>query len=92
MSLTCVCRRHEKSSHRPDRKAVAALRRYRKQAGLTQTHLAAATERRQATIFSLEAGAGGNLHTLFVVLTALNLELVVRLRSVFSADDLEDMF
>lgn len=77
---------------RTERQLAAALRRYRKQADLTQTDLAAATQKRQATISSLEAGTGGNLHTLFVVLTALNLELVVRPRRLFSADDFEDMF
>ncbi|MCY1649151.1 helix-turn-helix transcriptional regulator [Caulobacter sp. SL161] len=71
---------------------AAALRRHRKQAGLTQTDLAAAAQMRQATISGLETGAGGTLATLFAVLTALNLELVVRPRRSGGAHDLEDMF
>lgn len=77
---------------RTESQLASALRRYRKQADLTQTDLAAATQKRQATISSLETGAGGNLDTLFAVLTALNLELVVRPRRAGSAHDLEDMF
>jgi HTH-type transcriptional regulator/antitoxin HipB len=77
---------------RTEHQLAAALRRYRKQAELTQTDIAAATQKRQATISSLEAGAGGNLDTLFAVLTALNLELVVRPRRAASVHDLEDIF
>lgn len=77
---------------RTENQLAAALRRYRKQADLTQTELAAATQKRQATISSLEAGVGGNLDTLFAVLGALNLELVIRPRRPGSAQDLEDMF
>lgn len=77
---------------RTENQLAAALRRYRKQAKLSQTDLAAAAQKRQATISKLETGDGGNLQTLFAVLTALNLELVVRPRSARDAQDLEDMF
>lgn len=77
---------------RTENQLATALRRYRKQAKLSQTDLAAAAQKRQATISKLETGDGGNLQTLFAVLTALNLELVVRPRSARDAQDLEDMF
>lgn len=77
---------------RTEGQLAAALRRYRKHADLTQSDLADAIQKRQATISNLEAGAGGSLNTLFAVLGALNLELVIRPRRASSAADLEDLF
>lgn len=77
---------------RTETQLAAALRRYRKRAKLTQADLAAAVQKRQATISGLEGGAGGNLGTLFAVLRAVNLELVVRPRRQGDIHDLEALF
>ncbi len=65
---------------RDERQLAAALRRQRKRADLTQSDLAMSAQKRQATISNLENGSGGTLDTLFSVLRALELELVVRPR------------
>lgn len=65
---------------RDERQLAAALRRERKRSNLTQSDLASSAQKRQATISNLETGAGGTLETLFSVLRALELELVVRPR------------
>lgn len=60
----------------------AALRRHRRASGLSQSALSAKIGLRQATISALENGeAGTSLRTLTDVITALNLELVIRERS-----------
>ncbi len=66
---------------RNEAQLAAALRRQRKTAGLTQVALAASMNKRQATISALETGEGATLDTLFSVLAALELELVVRPRT-----------
>ena len=71
----------------------AALRRRRKQAGLSQEVLAEKVKLRQATISRLESGdAGTKLGTLLDVLAALDLEIVVRPRSKGRPDDMQDIF
>jgi len=70
----------------------AALRRYRKKRGLTQGDLGALINKRQATISGLESGEGGTLETLLAVLSALDLELVVRPRGKNDAAALGDIF
>ena len=70
----------------------ASLRRHRKKRGITQGDLGGLINKRQATISSLESGAGGTLETLLAVLSALDLELVVRPRSKSAAADLGDVF
>lgn len=70
----------------------AALRRYRKKRALTQSDLGALINKRQATISSLESGEGGTLKTLLAVLSALDLELVVRPRGKNDATALGDIF
>jgi HTH-type transcriptional regulator/antitoxin HipB len=70
----------------------AALRRYRKNRALTQSDLGALINKRQATISSLESGEGGTLETLLAVLSALDLELVVRPRGKNDATALGDIF
>jgi len=70
--------------------AIHHLRRLR---GLTQTQLAEKTMLRQATISTLENGnTSSKLQTLFDVLTALDLELIIRPRTKGSAQDIEDIF
>lgn len=71
----------------------AAIRRHRRALGINQNDVSTKTHLRQATISELEAGeAGTQLRTLFNVLTALNLELVIRPRTKASTDKIEDMF
>lgn len=70
----------------------AAIRRQRKLKSLTQAQLGEKTHLRQATISALESGEGGvQLKTLTDVLAALDLELVVRERTV-STHDIENLF
>lgn len=70
-----------------------AIRRRRKELGLTQGELGQKTGLRQATISDLERGVSrAQLHTLCRVLAALDLELVVRQRTRFSHQDMEDLF
>lgn len=70
----------------------AALRRYRKKRDLTQGDLGSLINKRQATISNLEAGEGGTLETLLAILSALDLELVIRPRAKGAAIDLADIF
>jgi HTH-type transcriptional regulator/antitoxin HipB len=71
----------------------AVIRRNRKQHGLTQAALGSLISKRQATISNLEsAESGTTLETLFSVLAALDLELVVRARTKGDATPLGDLF
>jgi HTH-type transcriptional regulator/antitoxin HipB len=71
----------------------AALRRRRKQAGLSQEALADKVKLRQATISRLENGdTGTELGTLLTVVAALDLEIVVRPRSKGRLADIENIF
>ncbi len=71
----------------------AALRRFRRDLNLSQTILGQRTSLRQATISALENGEPGTeLRTLIDVLTALELELVIRPRTKASASTIEDIF
>ncbi len=70
-----------------------AIRRHRRSQGLKQKELGDKTQLRQATISGLEAGEPGTrLRTLFAVLTALNMELVIRSRTKASNDKIEELF
>lgn len=70
----------------------AALRRTRKQRGLSQADLSSRIGKRQATISTLEAAGNATLDTFFAVLSALDLELTVRPRSKGARAKLEDIF
>jgi HTH-type transcriptional regulator/antitoxin HipB len=71
----------------------AAIRRARRQKGLTQRGLGDLMHARQATVSKVESGeAGTQLGVLIDALAALDLELVVRMRSKASADQIEDLF
>jgi HTH-type transcriptional regulator/antitoxin HipB len=71
----------------------AALRRYRRQKGLTQIGLGGLMRSRQATVSKLESGEPGTqLGVLIDALTALDLELVVRPRTKASGDEIEELF
>ena len=70
-----------------------AIRRRRRALNMNQTDLGQKTHLRQATISGLESGnAGTSLRTLFDVLTALDLELVVRERTKAPATSIEELF
>lgn len=70
-----------------------AIRRRRRSQGLKQKDLGDKTNLRQATISQLEAGEPGtHLRTLFEVLTALNMELVIRPRTKASNEQIEELF
>lgn len=78
---------------RTSKQIGAAVRRRRRALGMNQKDVGTKTQLRQATISGLEAGeAGTQLRTLFGVLTALNLELVIRPRTKASTDKIEEMF
>ena len=69
------------------------VKRQRRAAGLTQNDLAERLGVRQATVSSVEAGAGGTkLSTLLDMLAALDLELTVSPRSSGAPTALEDIF
>lgn len=69
------------------------VKRQRRAAGLTQNDLAERLGVRQATVSSVEAGAGGTkLSTLLDMLAALDLELTVAPRSSGTPTALEDIF
>jgi len=69
------------------------LQRYRKAAGISQETIAARIHLRQATISALENSAtNARLGTLFDILAALDLELVVRPRTKGSTKEIEGIF
>lgn len=71
----------------------AAVRRKRKQMGLSQEELGTRVRLRQATISKLEAGEPGTrLKTLLDALSALDLEIVIRPRTRANLDDIEAIF
>jgi HTH-type transcriptional regulator/antitoxin HipB len=70
-----------------------ALRRRRRSLGMFQKDIAGKTGLRTATISRVEAGEPGTeLRTLFDVLTALDMEVVIRPRTKASTDKIEDLF
>ncbi len=76
---------------RTNAQAGNALRRRRKLLKLTQIQLCQRSGLRQATISSLEAGdSNARLNTLLDILNALDLELVIRERTV--PPKIEDIF
>jgi HTH-type transcriptional regulator/antitoxin HipB len=69
------------------------VRRYRQTLKRTQALLGKQVQLRQATISKLETGEPGTrLSTLFDVLAALDLELVIRPRTKSSTRDIEENF
>ena len=76
---------------RTPKQVGSAIRRRRRQTGLTQARLGEQTQLRQATISALESGEPGTqLRTLLDVMAALGLEIVIRERS--TGPDIEDVF
>ena len=71
----------------------AALRRRRKQLQKTQDQIGRQVHLRQGTVSHLESGdVGTKLGTLFDVLSALELEIVVRQRTKGDPIRIEDIF
>jgi HTH-type transcriptional regulator / antitoxin HipB len=71
----------------------AVVHRERRARGLTQAQLGTKIGRRQATISKLEKGEPATqLSTLFDVLAALNLELVIGDRTKASKTAIENLF
>jgi HTH-type transcriptional regulator/antitoxin HipB len=69
------------------------LRRRRRSQDLTQKDLGAKTGLRQATISGLEGGEPGTqLRTLFDLITALDLELVIRPRTRGSNQEIGELY
>ncbi len=69
-----------------------ALRRRRRTLNLTQKDLGTKTTLRQATISAIESGEPGTqLRTLFDILAALNLEILIRPRTKGTATDIEEL-
>lgn len=69
------------------------LEGFRKNMGLTQNTLSARIHLRQATISAVEnAASSARLDTLFGILAALNLEIVIRPRTRGSIKDFEKVF
>jgi HTH-type transcriptional regulator / antitoxin HipB len=69
-----------------------ALRRRRRALGMTQKDIAGKIRLRPATISAVEAGESGTLRTLFDILTALEMEVVVRPRTKASTEKIADLF
>ena len=68
------------------------LRRQRKKRSLTQAELSRLIDKRQATISHLESEGSGSLDTFFAVLSALDIEIVLRPRSKSERAKIADIF
>lgn len=78
---------------RSTKQAGAAIRRIRRQKGLSQSALSERMHVRQATVSKLEAGEPATqLRVLMDALVALDLELVIRPRTSSPSDEIEDLF
>lgn len=70
-----------------------AVRRHRRALSLTQGDVARKARLRQPTVSALESGSPGmRLDTVFAVLAALELEIVVQPRTQASPDDVAKLF
>jgi HTH-type transcriptional regulator / antitoxin HipB len=70
-----------------------ALRRHRTSLGLTQGQVGQGARLRQPTVSALESGSAGvKIETVFAVLAALDLELVLRPRTKASPGDIAKLF
>jgi HTH-type transcriptional regulator/antitoxin HipB len=78
---------------RSEKQLGAILRRARRKAGLRQSDVGKTIHLRQGTVSRLEAGKPAiQLYTLFQALAALDLELVVRVRTKGNPADIEMIF
>jgi HTH-type transcriptional regulator / antitoxin HipB len=70
-----------------------AVRRHRRSLGVTQGQVGQEARLRQPTVSALESGSSGvKMETVFAVLAALDLELVMRPRTQASPDDIAKLF
>lgn len=69
-----------------------SIRERRRRLGLTQEQLAEKVGVRQRTISDVESAGAARVDTLFRMLVALDLELLVRPRTKGSASDIEAIF
>jgi HTH-type transcriptional regulator/antitoxin HipB len=78
---------------RTSRQLGAGIRRYRRQKGLTQHGLGEKMLARQATVSKLESGGPATqLRILMDALAALDLELVIRPRTIVTTKEIEELF
>tara|TARA_R110000868_G_scaffold80982_3_gene229616 strand:+ start:10676 stop:10927 length:252 start_codon:yes stop_codon:yes gene_type:complete len=78
---------------RSSRQLGAAIQRARKQKGMSQTELAGLAGLRQELVSKIETGQEGTrLSSIYALLAALDLEMVIDQRSGKSAPDIEDIF
>jgi HTH-type transcriptional regulator / antitoxin HipB len=77
---------------RTQKQLGAELRRYRKSRGRSQTELSQQIGKRQATISNLESAGRGTIDTLYAILSALDLELLVQPRTKGERTKLGDIF
>ena len=78
---------------RTPKDAGHVIRRNRQEKDMTQAQLGDRIHLRQATVSKLESGEPATqLRVFFDALSALELEIVIRPRSMASIQDLEDMF
>lgn len=70
-----------------------AIRQARKEKNLTQNELASMSGVWQETVSKIETGSGGTkLETVFDLMAALDLEIIVTERSKGTSDGFEDIF
>jgi len=70
-----------------------AFRRQRRRLKISQTDLAQKTNLRQATISTVEGGEPGTqLRTLLDIMSALDLEFLIRPRTKAAPHDIEEIF
>ena len=75
------------------RGCACALKRIRRQKGLSQSALGDRMHARQATVSKLESGEPATqLRVLMDALAALDLEIVIRPRTTASQAEIEDIF
>jgi HTH-type transcriptional regulator/antitoxin HipB len=75
------------------KQVASIIRRFRHLQGLTQGQIGEKIKIRQATVSKLEAGEPATqLQTFFDVLTALDLEIIIRPRTKTSAAEIEEIF
>ena len=78
---------------RPPKQLGTIIQRTRKQRGLTQTGLANLAGLRQELISKIETGhEGTKLSSIYALFAALDLELVIDVRSARAAKNIEDIF
>ncbi len=69
------------------------IQRHRKARGLSQTELADLAGLRQELVSKIESGQpGSRLSSIYALLAALNLEMIIQPRTKSATDDMADIF